>query len=121
MVTVLEENGIQLVDIFATINSYKTSVRDALLFLGFANAFMSPEIEHKVQRLDHNKQKLQKTENQLNFYPHSLKIGDMVEVKVVQITSPHLFYVMKVNDILFWFLFDQARLNLFFWGNFEKL
>lgn len=96
MVTVHEENNVLLVDLFATIDSYRISVRDALLFLGCANVCMSPEMERKVQRLHHNKQKLQKLDNQLQFHPHSLKVGDMVEVKVVQITSPHLFYVMKV-------------------------
>lgn len=96
MVTLLEEDNVLLVELFATIDSYRISVRDALLFLGYANVCMNPAMERHVQRLHHSKQKLQKLDNQLHFHPHSLKLGDTAEVIVVQITSPHLFYVMKV-------------------------
>lgn len=97
MITVHEQDNVLLVDLFATIDLYRVSVRDALLFLGYANVCMNPEMERKAQRLQHSKQKLQKVENQLSFHPHSLKLDGMIEVKVVQITSPHLFYVMKVS------------------------
>lgn len=97
MISVHDADNVLLVDLFATIDSYRFSVRDALLYLEYANVCMIPEIESSVQRLHHSKHKLQKHDHQLHFHPHSLKRGDMVEVKVVQITTPHLFYVMKVQ------------------------